>query len=207
MQVIEKQVIAPPPPTRLLWSWALAFLVLMMSISSGFAQVGSITINGNQSVLGGSTWTYSIIGASCSQANWIILGGTLLSSDNISATVQWNNANGSGTVQVSAYGCSPTPESRTGSLNVSITYPCTHSTSYVPQWFSTYSRGLIYGHTYMVTITYIHNGITGTISKTFIANVNDCCVYTSFPEKPSGAGVTQACIQSLTVPSCPTNCY
>ncbi|SFF56377.1 carboxypeptidase-like regulatory domain-containing protein, partial [Thermoflexibacter ruber] len=38
-------------------------------------------------------------------------------------SVQWNNTNGNGTVQVSSYGCSPEPANRIGSLNVSITAP------------------------------------------------------------------------------------
>jgi hypothetical protein len=95
----------------------------MGSISSGLAQVGSVTINGNQNVTGGSTWTYSIIGTSCSTANWIVNGGTVLSSNNISATVQWNNTSGNGSVQVSSYGCSPTPENRTGALSVTLNAP------------------------------------------------------------------------------------
>ncbi|SFF56399.1 hypothetical protein, partial [Thermoflexibacter ruber] len=36
-------------------------------------------------------------------------------------SVQWNNTNGNGTVQVSSYGCSPEPANRIGSLNVTIT--------------------------------------------------------------------------------------
>jgi hypothetical protein len=95
----------------------------MGSFASGWAQVGSVTINGNQNVSGGSTWTYSIIGTSCSSANWIVNGGTITSQYNISVTVQWNVSSGNGSVQVSSYGCSPTPESRTGFLNVTRTAP------------------------------------------------------------------------------------
>ena len=93
----------------------------MGTFSSGFSQVGSVTIVGNQNVCGASTWTYSITGTSCTTANWIVLGGTITSSNNISCTVQWNSNGGSDTVQVSAYSCSPTPENRTGFLSAAVT--------------------------------------------------------------------------------------
>ncbi len=93
----------------------------MGTFSSGFSQVGSVTIVGNQNVCGASTWTYSIIGTSCTTANWIVSGGTITSSNNISCTVQWSSSGSNGTVQVSAYSCSPTPENRIGSLNVAKT--------------------------------------------------------------------------------------
>jgi hypothetical protein len=116
-----KSSIYPPPPTKLVRCWVVALFLLMGSLSSGLAQVGSVTINGNQNVTGGSTWTYSIIGTSCSSANWIVNGGTITSQNNISVTVQWNNTNGNGTVQVSSYGCSPTPENRAGFLSITLT--------------------------------------------------------------------------------------
>jgi hypothetical protein len=101
--------------------WQLVVLFYLMTLSVGFSQVGSVTIVGNQDVCGASTWTYSIIGASCSTANWIVSGGTVTSSNNISCTVQWSNSGGTGNVQVSAYGCSPIPDSKVGSLSVTKT--------------------------------------------------------------------------------------
>ncbi|GAB4111221.1 MAG: hypothetical protein OHK0057_34740 [Thermoflexibacter sp.] len=91
--------------------------------SSGFSQIGSITIVGNQNVCGASTWTYSITGTSCSTANWIVGGGTVLSSNNISVTVQWNNSGTTGYISVNAYSCSPTPAERSGFLSVNVIKP------------------------------------------------------------------------------------
>jgi hypothetical protein len=144
-----------------------------MGISSGLAQAGSITINGNQSVLGGSTWTYSIIGASCSQANWIINGGVLISSDNVSVTVQWSVFSGSGTVQVSSYGCSPTPESRTGLLNVTRSMPPIFISGRIVNQFNAGISGVPIGGTttdsngyYSITV---NPGYSGTLTPYLIA--------------------------------------
>jgi hypothetical protein len=104
----------------------------MGASSSGFSQVGSVTIVGNQNVCGASTWTYSITGTSCSTANWIVSGGTITSSNNISCTVQWSSSGTTGTVQVSAYSCSPTPENRVGSLNVAKTIGVQEIDPYYP---------------------------------------------------------------------------
>jgi hypothetical protein len=95
----------------------------MGASSSGFSQVGSVTIVGNQNVCGASTWTYSITGTSCSTANWIVGGGTIISSNNISVTVQWNNSGTTGYISVNAYNCSPSPENRSGFLNVNVIKP------------------------------------------------------------------------------------
>ncbi|SFF56468.1 carboxypeptidase-like regulatory domain-containing protein [Thermoflexibacter ruber] len=105
--------------------WTCVFFVLTSSFSSDlFAQAGNITIYGGSSnVIGGSTWNYSVIGASCTQTNWFVSGGTVLSSSNTTVTIQWNVLSSNGTIQVSCSGCSPEPVSRYGSLNVTITAP------------------------------------------------------------------------------------
>ncbi len=101
----------------------VALLLLMGTFSLGFSQVGSVTIVGNQGVCTSSTWTYSITGTSCATAVWIVNRGTIISSNNISCTVQWDNTGGSGYVSVNSYSCSPTPENRSGFLSVNVIKP------------------------------------------------------------------------------------
>lgn len=124
IQTIKNQG-SPPPPRKLLLLWTCAFFVLASSFSSALlAQVGSVTIyGGSTNVTGGSTWNYSVIGASCTQTNWLVSGGTILSSSNTTVTIQWNVLSTNGTIQASCSGCSPEPASRYGSLNVTITAP------------------------------------------------------------------------------------
>jgi hypothetical protein len=101
----------------------VALLLLMGASSSGFSQVGSVTIVGSPNVRVSSTQTYSITGTTCSTANWIVGGGTIISSNNISVTVQWNNSGTTGYISVNAYNCSPSPENRSGFLNVNVIKP------------------------------------------------------------------------------------
>jgi hypothetical protein len=126
IQMSKNQLINPPPPhKRNLIGWAIVLLLLVGAFSSGFSQVGSVTITGSPNVCVSTTQTYSITGASCSTANWIVGGGTIISSNNISVTVQWNNSGTTGYVSVNAYSCSPTPAERSGFLSVNVIKPPT----------------------------------------------------------------------------------
>jgi hypothetical protein len=76
------------------------------------------SISGSTSVCVNTTNTYSFIGATCSSYSWAVTGGTITSNFGSQINVTWNTTGGTGTINVTATGCSPSNSTIYASLNV-----------------------------------------------------------------------------------------
>ncbi|SFE74839.1 hypothetical protein [Thermoflexibacter ruber] len=75
-------------------------------------------ITGSTNVCVNGTHTYAYTGATCGSYSWSVTGGSITSNFGSVINITWNSSGGTGTINVTATSCSPTPATRYASLNV-----------------------------------------------------------------------------------------